>query len=122
MTTQEFSKTLMTTLTQRMTERLIELAEASIDAGVEEYIEKGYITLDFKGEFDSSTDLNEADKMRQDLLTKGLGYYEFRCISDTSWGQMRNHLEKSGWKVEWLKVDGNDQRIVKMPSKLIDEQ
>lgn len=122
MTTQEFSKTLMTTLTQRMTERLIELAEASIDAGVEEYIEKGYITLDFKGEFDSSTDLNEADKMRQDLLKKGLSYYEFRCISDTAWGQMRSHIEKIGWKMDRLKVDGNDQRIVRMPSKLIDEQ
>lgn len=118
MTTQEFSETLVTILTKRMTKRLIELAEASIDAGVEEYIEKGYITLNFKGEFDP----NEEDKMRQDLLTKGLSYHEFRCIYDTAWSQMHRHLERSGWKEERLEVDGNDQRIVKMPSKLIDEQ
>ena len=84
MTTQEFAKVFKTTLTERMTNRLIELAEDSIASGVEEYIEKGYIILDFKGEFDSSLSSESADKMRKELFCKGLTYYDYRCISDTA--------------------------------------
>jgi len=71
---------------------------------------------------DSSPDVNEADKMRQDLLKKGLGYYEYRTISDTAWSQMRSHVEEIGWKMHRIIVDGNAKRVVKMPSKLSDEQ
>lgn len=121
MTTQEFTQTLKRTLTERMTNRLIELAEESIASGIEEYIEKGYITLDFKGEFDSSKDDEEADKMRKELLIKGLEYYDYRCISDTAWARMSIYLKDKGWESELTKINGEYERIVKMPSKLIVE-
>lgn len=121
MTTQEFAKVFKTTLTERMTNRLIELAEDSIASGVEEYIEKGYIILDFKGEFDSSLSSESADKMRKELFCKGLTYYDYRCISDTAWAQMSIHLRKEGWEFELTKIDGRNERIVRMPSKLVVE-
>ncbi len=121
MTTQEFTEVLKRTLTERMTNRLIELAEESIVAGTEEYIDKGYIILDFKGEFDSSKDEEEADNMRKELLIKGLDYYDYRCISDTAWAQMSIHLKNEGWEFELTVIDGKCERIVKMPSKLIVE-
>lgn len=115
MTTQEFKETLIGTLTQRMTQRLIELAEASIATGVEEYIEKGYITLDFKGEFPSYYD---GDPMFKKLLAMGLEYYDYRCVTDSAWAQMHIHLKNEGWDCNLTKIDGKDEYIVKMPSKL----
>ena len=121
MTTNEFTKVLKATLTERMTNRLIELAEESIEQGVEEYIEKGYIILDFKGEFDSLTASESADKMRKELFERGLTYYDYRCVSDTAWAQMSIHLRKEGWEFALTDIDGKSERIVKMPSKLKSE-
>ena len=121
MTTNEFTKVLKATLTERMTNRLIELAEESIEQGVEEYIEKGYIILDFKGEFDSSIASESADKMRKELFGRGLTYYDYRCVSDTAWALLLNHNKKEGWEFELTEIDGKTARIVKMPSKLKSE-
>lgn len=112
MTTQEFTRALIKTLTERMTNRLIELAEESIAKGIEEYIEKGYITLDFNG---------EVDKIKDELLSKGLEYYDYRWIFDTAWAEMTIHLRNEGWEFELIEIDGKFKSIVKMPSKLIVE-
>ena len=119
MTTQEFKRNLVGTLMQQMSQRLIELADESISEGVEEYIEKGYITLDFKGEYGTSA---KSEEMRKELLSKGLEYYDFRCIYDTAWGKLTDHLRGNGWEFELVEnSDGDYDRIVKMPSKLSSE-
>ncbi len=122
MNIKNFEKILIKTLTERMTQHLIELADASIEVGVDEYIEKGYITLDFKGEFDSSNDRAEANKWRIDLCKKGLGFVAYRTISDISWSNMVRYLEKNGWQYEVQEFEGNIfMHIVRMPSRFFED-
>ncbi len=110
MNTKDFKEKLIEAFIEKMSHRLYELADASIEAGVEQYCDQGYITLDFKGEFDSHT----SNKMLEELSAKGLDIYDCRCISDTAWNNLNNYLVQNGWKVEPLLVDNENVITVKM--------
>ena len=115
MNTCDFTENLTLVIMERMMNRLIELAEESINAGVEEYIQKGYITLNFNDEYDSA----DSDKMIGELAKKGIDYYHYRCISDSAWEQLADHLRNEGWEFKLVEVDGGKfERRVNIPSKL----
>lgn len=117
MTVENFKKKLVEDLAERITNYRIELANASIESGVGEYIEKGYITLksDFDDELISILSSGTFSSIEEAFCSMGLDGHDYRVIADTSEAKMLIAIWEKGWITSLVEIDNVFRHIARLP-------
>ena len=107
MTIKEFKKRLAQKYVERRYKELIAKVNEKIEAGVDEYFNKGYITINIEEE--------ENENLKAELEKKGLDYIEYKGIQGDAWYKVKEALRKEGWKVEWVSTKESEILKIRLP-------